>query len=74
MATGTKKGLYKTVIVIWSPSDENPSAKELSTLARHAESEACYCSKCESKFVEKPKEDPDWDGTEFFNEGEEEDG
>jgi hypothetical protein len=57
--------LYKTTIVIWSeyPGD----SVELSDLAHNAEQEDAYCSKMESKAVDSPKLDPDWDGTEFFD-------
>lgn len=56
--------LYKTTIIIWSeyPGD----AVELTDLAREADTGDAYCSHTESKLVENPQDDPDWDGTEFF--------
>lgn len=63
-----RKGLYKTVIVIWSK--DNPQDKcELSDLAREAEEGSAYCSKFRAELIKDPKGDPDWDGTEFFDEG-----
>ena len=61
-------GLFKTTIVIWS--EYNPSADsvtELSDFARDAESGESYCSKFDTEFVHAHENDPDWDGTEFFN-------
>lgn len=64
------KPLYKTTIVIWST--DNPTNKmELSELARDAESGNSYCSSMSSQKVEKPENDPDWDGTDFFDDGSE---
>lgn len=57
--------LYKTTAVIWSEFD--PSGKiELSDLARRAEVDDCYCSKQVTELVKEPTKDPNWDGTEFF--------
>ena len=57
--------LFKTTIVIWSHFDPFLTG-ELEDLARDATSGNSYCSKQESKLIEEPKKDPDWDGTEFF--------
>ena len=56
--------LFKTTIVIWS--DEDPAGIELEDLAREASRGGSYCSKQDTKIVDKPHEDSDWDGTEFF--------
>lgn len=60
------KPLYKSTIVIWSEFD--PKKVELSELAREAETGEAYCSKMVAVKVEKPEQDSDWDGTDFFGE------
>jgi hypothetical protein len=61
------KSLFKTTIVIWS--DEDPTHKyEIIDLAREATDGMMYCSDVAVKEVKEPKKDPDWDGTEFFDE------
>lgn len=63
--------LWKTTIVIWSKED--PSHKyEIVDLAREATDGMMYCSNMIAVPVEDPKNDPDWDGTEFFDEEENE--
>lgn len=57
--------LYKTRVVIWSEFD--PRTTELSVLAREAESGEAYCSSMETASIDKPEEDGDWDGNEFFS-------
>ena len=58
--------LFKTTIVIWSKED--PSHKyEMVDLAREATDGAMYCSNMIAIPIEHPEQDPDWDGTEFFN-------
>lgn len=57
--------LWKSTVVIWSDSD--PQQMELAHLAREAESGDSYCAKMATELIDKPKEDPDWDGTEFFD-------
>lgn len=59
--------LYKTTVVIWSRF--NPKKLELSELAREAETGEAYCAKLEANRVNQPITDPDWDGTEFFDQG-----
>lgn len=59
------KSLFKTVIVIWTAY--NPKDVELSDLARDAEAGDGYCSSLKTVKVARPKDDPDWDGTEFFD-------
>lgn len=63
---GPGRPLYKTTIVIWSEYD--PTGLELSELAEEAEEGGNYCSRFDSKYVQDPGADPDWDGTEFFDE------
>jgi hypothetical protein len=62
--------LYKSTIVTWSEFD--PSTVELSRLAQEAETGDAYCSKHVSEHLEEFAEDPDWDGTEFFGDEDEE--
>lgn len=59
--------LYKTTIVIWS--ERNPATMEIDELASAAVGGDAYCSKQEIETVEAPEKDPDWDGTEFFDNG-----
>lgn len=64
------RSLYKTTIVIWS--EHNPeNAVELSELARDAETGDSYCSRFRCSKIEDPAADPDWDGTEFFDDPDE---
>ena len=58
--------LYKTTIVIWSEYDPENKV-ELEDLARDAVSGESYCASMKSIAVDSPKNDPDWDGTEFFD-------
>lgn len=60
------KSLYKATITIWSEFD--PTKLELTELAHEAEVGEAYCSKLAAIKVDKPSADPDWDGTEFFDE------
>jgi len=64
--------LNKTTVVIWSdPKLTDPNKFELSAFAREAEEGLAYCSKYETEQIEKPEDDVDWDGTEFFEEEDE---
>jgi hypothetical protein len=56
--------LYKTTIVIWSRYDSDKA--ELVDLAREATNGDAYCSRQESVAIERPRDDPEWDDTEFF--------
>lgn len=57
--------LFRTTIVIWS---KYPGEKvELEYLARDATSGDAYCSRYCSEEVREPREDPAWDGTDFFS-------
>jgi hypothetical protein len=58
------KTLYKTTIIIWT--EDNPSGMELEDLAREATSGMGYCSYLNTKEIDAPTKDKDWDGTEFF--------
>lgn len=64
----TTPKLFKTTVVIWT--EEDPSSMELEDLAREATVGNSYCSKQVTEEVEDPSIDPDWDGTEFFDDGE----
>lgn len=57
--------LFKTTIVIWSR--DNGTDYELEHLAREATAGNAYCSRYRSALVADPRSDPDWDGTEFFD-------
>lgn len=71
MSSNTRKGLFKTVVVIWS--EYNPSGcVELEDLARDATTGKSYCSRQDTIYVPDPVVDPDWDCTEFFMHGEHE--
>jgi hypothetical protein len=64
-------GLWKTTAVIWSqyPGD----SISLTDLARQADTGDAYCPLSQSVYVAAPGDDPDWDGTEFFREQDEQD-
>jgi hypothetical protein len=64
--------LYKTTITIWSKFNPEDEGLELEDLARDATSGSSYCSKFNTDLMEDPTADPDWDGTEFFWDGDEE--
>lgn len=64
--------LRKTTIVIWSREEDYQGEVELVDLAMDATSGLAYCSKQESALVDDAENDPDWDGTEFFNDMEDE--
>lgn len=63
------KPLYKTVIVIWTEFD--PRGWEIDSLARESVDGEAYCSQQLIENIENPEKDPDWDGTEFFGEDDE---
>ena len=56
--------LWKTTIVIWSSYD--PTTIEIEALSSDATDGMAYCSRQKSVEVQDPNQDPDWDGTEFF--------
>lgn len=59
--------LHKTTIVIWS---EDPGDQlELEHLAREATSGEAFCSRYRSELIERPERDRDWEPTEFFDPG-----
>jgi hypothetical protein len=63
--------LIKHVITIWSETPlENA---EINRLAQEAVDGDAYCSNHTATRVEDPKQDPDWDGTEFFGDDDEDD-
>ena len=59
------KPLFKTTIVIWSET-ENRGFIDLQDIAWAADQGPDYCSVISEVLVPNPEEDPDWDGTEFF--------
>jgi hypothetical protein len=61
----TQNGLYKTTITIWS--DFDPSEYNLQDLGFQADEGDAYCSNTTTEIVENPADDPQWDGTEFFD-------
>lgn len=60
------KPLHKATIVIWSETD--PCDYGLAHLAQEAEIGWAYCSRFSSQHILYPESDPDWDGTDFFEE------
>lgn len=64
------KPLYKTTTIIWS--EENPRDVELAEMSQDATDGDSYCSRSDTEMIENPEQDPDWDGTEFFDDEEEE--
>lgn len=64
------KKLFKTTIIIWSEYDGDEDA--IVDLAQAAMDGEAYCSKQESQLIADPSTDPDWDGTEFFGDLEDE--
>jgi len=61
------KPLWKTTIVVWS--DFNPAEEELdaSDLVRDGEMGSSHISVQDTRLVEHPEQDDEWDGTEFFS-------
>lgn len=59
--------LYKTVVTIWSRQNPNEEELDLVELAQEAMNGTHYCSRTQTLSVPIPSEDPDWDGTEFFD-------
>ena len=53
------KGLFKTVIVIWSEFD--PEDYDIEDLSREALKGDAHCSAVEKEFVDDPSSDPDWE-------------
>ena len=60
------KPLYKTTIIVWTDYDPNRQDLDICDLTAEAKSGDAYCSKQDTKRVENPADDTDWDGTEFF--------
>ena len=59
--------LFKTTIVIWSGFDT--SKISIMQAALDATEGFAYCAKHECEDIQNPQQDPDWDGTEFFDKG-----
>ena len=66
------KGFYKTTIVIWS--DFDPADYDIEDLSREALKEDAHLSVHKIEFIGAPEEDADWDGSDFFNSKDDEDG
>jgi len=62
------KSLHNTTIVVWSKSDLNSTP--LHVIGHEADYGNAYCSKQDCVLIDKPEDDEDWDGTEFFGEEE----
>lgn len=60
------KPLYKTTIIIWSEYDT--CGTSVRCLGDNVADRDAYCSKLSCQAVQNPEQDPDWDGTEFFDE------
>ena len=67
------KKLFKTTLVIWTEYNPEDLEEEIDDLARSAIDGDGYCSKQEVVEVTDLAKDPDWDDTEFFNTGDDED-
>jgi hypothetical protein len=71
------KGLFKATYVVWAEpegklKDENPFEKhEFETIAYEATRGVMYRAVNKAEWVPDPEKDPDWDGTDFFNDPEE---
>jgi hypothetical protein len=59
------KALFKSTIIIWTTYD--PTELELMELAHQAENGDASCSGMKCVLVDDPVKDPDWDGTESFD-------
>jgi hypothetical protein len=67
------RALLKTTIVIWSEIDSE--GMNIADLAQDAIGGESYCSKEDTKVINDPESDPDWDDTEFFgNDDDDDDG
>lgn len=64
------KSLWKHVIVIWA--EEDLCGLTLEELGYEADRGSAYCSTMTSNLVDSPEMDPNWDGTEYFDENSEE--
>ena len=67
------KALYKSTIIIWTEYDPSALEVELTDLAHQAESGDAYCSRMTSACVADPKKDAGWDGSEFFDQEDDDD-
>lgn len=72
-----KKPLFKTTVIIWTEYDPHKTEllyheDGLEFLMREASSGNGYCSNAGTIEVIEPTQDPDWDGTDFFNDEPEE--
>jgi len=63
--------LYKTTIVIWSRYDPTKGVELEALPEAAARREGAHYSIVDIVEVQDPEKDPDWDGTDFFNEEEE---
>lgn len=63
----TKKPLWKTTIVVWSPYDPEDSEVSLEDLGRDAMSGESVCSRLETIMVDDPESDPEFKCHEFFD-------
>jgi hypothetical protein len=61
------KKLYKSTIVVWSQFDPQRKEMDIDELADIATSGEAYCSSYETVRVEELQDDPDYDGSEFFD-------
>lgn len=61
------KPLFKTTIVIWTEWD--PRYYEIDYMACEAIGGGAYCSSQTIDLIQDPQSDPTWDGTEFFEDG-----
>lgn len=64
----TTPPLFKTTVIIWSRQNPNEEELDLVELAQEAIKGTHYCSRAHTIPIPIPSQDPDWDGTEFFDE------
>lgn len=63
----TPPALHKTVVVVWSRQHPKEQDIDLVELAQEAINGTHYCSRVTTTYLPDPTQDPDWDGTEFFD-------
>ena len=63
------RALVKHTIIIWSEPDlEDLSVEDI---ARQSTDGEAHCSSHTTQLIEDPTRDPDWEDTEFFGDGDE---
>jgi hypothetical protein len=68
------KALFKSTIIIWTQYDPSALEIELTDLVHEAENGDAYCSTIDCVLVTEPEKDAAWDGTDFFDIWDDDDG